>query len=188
MEASQVDWAAHSNDISSAMQEMHDLVTTLTYLEQYVQTHPDTLVIITADHNTGGLSLGSDGVYKWQPEYIKNVKLAPATIARQIIEGKTTEDNIAEQLGFTLTDAELKQYNIITLEQPLTAENAKQVGLKYYTFINKLIDVRSHTGWTTGGHTGVDVPVYAFGQNKEVFNGHQDNIDIAKKLFTLMGK
>lgn len=188
VEASQVDWAAHSNDISYAMQEMADLVTTLEYLEQYVQTHPDTLVVLTADHNTGGLTLGRDGIYEWQPEYIKNVKLAPATIAKHIVEGKTSEDDLAEQLGFTLTDEELKQFNLIALEQPLTAENAKKIKHKYFTFVNKLIDVRSHTGWTTGGHTGVDVPVYAFGQNKEVFNGHQDNIDIANKLFTLMGK
>ncbi|MEW6996896.1 alkaline phosphatase [Colwelliaceae bacterium BS250] len=188
VEASQIDWAAHGNDISYAMQEMQDLVTTLNYLEQYVQTHPDTLVVLTADHNTGGLTLGRDGIYEWKPEYIKNLTLAPATIAKQIVEGTTTEDDLAEQLGFTLTDDELKQFNLIALEQTLTAENAREVGGKYFTFINKLIDVRSHTGWTTGGHTGVDVPVFAFGQNKDVFNGHQDNIDIAKKLFTLMGK
>ncbi|MDG2393681.1 MAG: alkaline phosphatase, partial [Thalassotalea sp.] len=47
---------------------------------------------------------------------------------------------------------------------------------------------RTSSGWTSSGHTGVDVPVYAFGQGYTEFSGFQDNTDIAKKLFKLMGK
>jgi alkaline phosphatase len=57
-----------------------------------------------------------------------------------------------------------------------------------YIAINQLIDKRSNTGWTTGGHTGVDVTVHAFGKQSNQFNGMLDNTDIAKKLFKLLGK
>ena len=62
IEASQIDWAGHSNDIASAMAEMADLAKTVEYLEHYVKNNPDTLVVITADHSTGVL-LSQQRVY-----------------------------------------------------------------------------------------------------------------------------
>ena len=54
------------------------------------------------------------------------------------------------------------------------------------TGIKSLLDTRTNTGWTTGGHTGVDVEVFAFGQGHESFYGQYDNTDIAKKIFSLL--
>ncbi|MFT5296902.1 MAG: alkaline phosphatase, partial [Colwellia sp.] len=58
--------------------------------------------------------------------------------------------------------------------------------------ITKIIDVKTNTGWgsisPSGTHTGIDVPVFAFGKGSEMFSGFQDNTDIAKKIFTLLGK
>ena len=51
-----------------------------------------------------------------------------------------------------------------------------------------LLDIRSNTGWTTTGHTGVDVEVFAFGAGSNQFYGQYDNTDIAKKLFALLPK
>ena len=45
---------------------------------------------------------------------------------------------------------------------------------------------RSYTGWTTGGHTGEDVPVYVFGPSKERFAGLLDNTDHAKIIFDIL--
>ena len=74
VEASQVDWAGHANDIASAMGEMEDLEQTIKLLKNYVDMHPDTLVVLTADHSTGGLTIGADGDYRWSPEFIQNMK------------------------------------------------------------------------------------------------------------------
>jgi alkaline phosphatase len=69
-------------------------------------------------------------------------------------------------------------------------QNTKQPNIEtsLYVAINQLIDKRTNSGWTTGGHTGTDVPVHAFGQQSSQFNGMLDNTDIAKKLFKLLGK
>ena len=67
IEASQVDWAGHGNDVASAMAEMADLASTLKMLETYVENNPDTLVVLTADHSTGGMSIAANGEYKWDP-------------------------------------------------------------------------------------------------------------------------
>ena len=51
-----------------------------------------------------------------------------------------------------------------------------------------IMDKRTNSGWTSGGHTAIDVPVFAFGQHSELFKGSQDNTDIGKTLFKLLGK
>ena len=40
--------------------------------------------------------------------------------------------------------------------------------------------------WTTGGHSAVPVPIFAFGPHAEIFTGVQDNTEIASKLFNLL--
>ncbi len=54
VEAGEVDWAAHSNDAAATLREMFEADETLTYLKDWTDKHPNTLLIITADHDTGG--------------------------------------------------------------------------------------------------------------------------------------
>ena len=58
--------------------------------------------------------------------------------------------------------------------------------LKNRSGIKKDFDERSNTGWTTGGHTGEDVNVYAYGPQAEAFSGQIDNTDQAKIIFGLV--
>ncbi|WP_394173359.1 alkaline phosphatase [Thalassotalea litorea] len=176
IEASQVDWAGHANDIAYAMAEMEDLAATMLFLEQYAEQTKDTLIILTADHNTGGVSIGRDGEYKWQGTWLKNLKQSPRTIATAIVDDKLAKADVEQQLGFELTD---KEYIDLT-----TPDNEKGV----YMAVRSLFDQKTHTGWTTGGHTGVDVPVYATGPGAIMFHGYQDNTDIAKEIFHLLNE
>jgi len=196
LEASQIDWGAHSNDIAYSMGEMKDLAATVTYLKSYVSNNPDTLVVLTADHNTGGFTIGARGEYKWQPEYLKNLKSSPKAMAKRLADKRLSVDNLSNELGFALKSEELKKIEMILLEHTLdnhTGDLSKgkiknKLVTRYYGYIKEIINLRTNSGWTTTGHTGIDVPVYAFGKGKEMFAGFQDNIEIANKLFTLMGK
>jgi alkaline phosphatase len=178
IEGSQVDWGGHANDIAAAMTELDDLAVTIEWLKTYVKDNPDTLVVITADHSTGGFTIGANGDYAWRPAVIKNLKSSPENIAKTQTADKFDVAVINEQLGFELTKDEIK-----TLK---TAHNDGKKSL--YNAIKKVIDVRTNTGWTTSGHTGVDVPVFAFGSHKNAFGGQIDNTDIAKTIFKLLGK
>src|SRR5690606_2189725 len=84
VEGSQIDWCGHDNDIACAMAEMHDFANAIAVAKAYVDKHPDTLLVITADHETGGLSLGAAGEYKWLPEVVKQVKATGRSIAQQL--------------------------------------------------------------------------------------------------------
>lgn len=57
VEGSQIDTACHANNLREAVCEMLDFDKAVGCVMQWMQTHPDTLLVITADHQTGGLSL-----------------------------------------------------------------------------------------------------------------------------------
>lgn len=57
VEGSQIDWAGHANDKDMAVQEMLDFDRAVKVAFDYADQHPNTLVVITADHETGGMSL-----------------------------------------------------------------------------------------------------------------------------------
>ncbi|WP_421132029.1 alkaline phosphatase [Alteromonas sp. A079] len=178
VEASQVDWAGHANDIASAMTEMHDLALTMSFLRDYVDANPDTLVILTADHSTGGLTIGARGDYRWSPEFLQNMNASAGVIALGMVNEDKPGDYVAKQLGLTLTDEELATFDSVAKQDDATRLSA----------VKTFLDNKTNTGWTTTGHTGVDVEVFAFGAGQSSFQGQIDNTDIAKKIFSFIDK
>ncbi len=174
VEASLVDWAGHANDIGAAMTEMHDLALTMEWLEGYVEQNPDTLVVLTADHSTGGLTIGKDAKYAWSPEYLRGLSVSPWTMAEQLVNSDDRATLASALLGFELSKAESSKLSKAKGEKDL------------YTALRHILNERSRTGWTTRGHTGVDVQVFAMGKGAAKFSGYSDNTDLAKKVFSLL--
>lgn len=139
-EGGMIDWAAHDNDALNDIYETLDLSKTVEKAVEFYRKHPDeTLIIVTADHETGGMALGAGGEY--------NVHF-------DRLEGQTA----------WYWDVDEAQRDTIS------TRNAE-----------------ARIGWTTGGHTGSAVPVYAIGAGSERFSGRNDNTDICNKLCDIMG-
>ncbi|MCL1142220.1 alkaline phosphatase [Shewanella gaetbuli] len=178
VEGSLIDWAGHSNDIATAMAELDEFAHTIEVVEQFVRQHKDTLMVVTADHNTGGLSVGANDEYAWNPEVLHRVKASPEAIAAQAIASEEWQKIVTDLLGF---EPNIQQFSQLT--------NARMQGNKTLAIaLRKIIDTYSNTGWTTLGHTGEDVQVFATGPGAKLFSGHQDNTDIANKIFSLLPK
>jgi alkaline phosphatase len=64
VEGSQIDWAGHENNAEDVVQETMDFDEAVGVCLQYAKTNTDTLVIVTADHETGGLSLLEGSIAK----------------------------------------------------------------------------------------------------------------------------
>ncbi len=141
------------------------------------QKDKHTLVVATADHSTGGYSIGADGIYNWFSEPIKAAKRTPDFMAEKIVDGANVEKTLKtyiDQKKLALTESEIQSVE--------KAAKTKEV-LEIDNAIEEIFNKRSHTGWTTGGHTGEDVPVYAYGPSSEDFAGQIDNTEIAKNVF-----
>jgi alkaline phosphatase len=197
VEGSQIDWAGHANDIASAMGEMDDFAKTLEYLETYVKENPDTLVVITADHSTGGVTLGVDGVFQWDPKVLRTMTQSPQSIANKLENNDITKEFASSLFNFDLTNEEVTQLISVkndtlkdiqvTAITDIEASEKISINKEIYKTVKFIINGRTYTGWTSSGHTAADVPVFAMGSNKDLFNGYQDNTDIAKKIFKLLG-
>ncbi|MDM5327752.1 alkaline phosphatase [Neobacillus sp. CF12] len=180
IEGSQVDWAGHDNDIVGAMSEMEDFEKAYKAAIEFAKKDKHTLVIATADHSTGGYSIGADGIYNWFGEPIKAAKRTPDFMAGEIAKGAGVEETLKKYIDqnvLALTPEEI---------QSVEAAAATKKVLDIDNAIENIFNKRSHTGWTTGGHTGEDVPVYAFGPSSEKFAGQIDNTDIAKNVFDVL--
>jgi alkaline phosphatase len=180
VEGSQIDWAGHENDIVGAMSEMQDFEAALAEGISFAKQNSDTQIIVTADHSTGGLSVGArvNGIdqYHWNSDIVKSFNRTP----NKIVE-------LAQLSGSLLLEFEnasnikLKQAHIqLLLDAPLEDYYAS---LKVVTdIINQL----SYTGWTTQGHTGGDVNLYAYGPASSNLIGNHDNTFLAEFIFKLL--
>ena len=61
VEGSQIDWAGHGNQVESMKAEVNDFERTINEVMDYAEKNGETLVIVTADHETGGFTLGAQG-------------------------------------------------------------------------------------------------------------------------------
>ncbi|MEX6698595.1 alkaline phosphatase [Peribacillus frigoritolerans] len=182
VEGSQVDWAGHDNDIVGAMSEMEDFEKAYKAAMEFAKKDKHTLVVATADHSTGGFSIGAKGIYNWYGEPIKSAKRTPDFMADAIVKGADVEKTLKQYINqnvVKLTDGEIK-----TVTEAAKSKNVTNVD----NAIEAIFDNRTNTAWTTGGHTGEDVPVYAYGPYKDRFAGQVDNTDQAKIIFELLKK
>jgi alkaline phosphatase len=177
VEGSQIDWAGHDNDIVAAMSEMEDFEKAFKAAIDFAKKDKHTLVVATADHSTGGFSIGAKGEYNWFGAPIAAAKRTPDFMAEQIAKGADVEQTLKNYIDLQLTPQEIQSVK-------KAAESKKAVDID--TAIEAIFDNRSFTGWTTGGHTGEDVNVYAYGPGSDRFAGNIDNTDQAKLIFDIL--
>lgn len=177
VEGSQIDWAAHDHDIVGVMSEMEDFEKAFKVAIDFAKKDRHTLVIATADHSTGGLTIGAQGQYNWFSSVIKTVKVTPNYMASEIINGAGVKDTLTKYITLPLTKTEISY-----VERAARTQNAKNID----NAIEEIINTRSFTGWTTSGHTGEDVNVYAYGPGSERLKGQIDNTDHAKLIFDIL--
>jgi alkaline phosphatase len=174
VEGSQIDWGGHTNDILYSLSEMEDFEAALTTVLAFIDNNPDTLLIVTADHETGGLSIGADGNYGWDVDLLRNIHATPKSLALILKDSDEPLKKFAE-----LTNIEMSEEEQTKLLAALNEERGP------IDVIRNIISRASFTGWTSGGHTGVDVPLMTTGAGSEKFKGLIDNTDIGKAMLEL---
>lgn len=112
IEGSQIDWAGHSNDFNYLLSEMEDFNKTLRAMMDFAIKDGNTLLIVTADHETGGLALNQKGnPMKFKHAYTTNNHTATmvpvfafgpsAELFGGIYENTQLHAKMRQALGFT---------------------------------------------------------------------------------------
>ncbi len=87
VEGGKIDWACHANDAVTAIRDILALDTAVQEALEFARKHPEqTLIVVTADHETGGLSLGWAGTgYSSNFEILENQKISFQKFSDEVI-------------------------------------------------------------------------------------------------------
>lgn len=183
VEGSRIDHAGHENDPAAQVREV------LAYdkafeavLEFANNSSDDTVIISTSDHETGGLATArqispSYPDYIWYPELLLNAKHSGEFLAKKLAQykGSDVKDFIAKEI--LEKDLGIHDYTQEDVENILTGSTQD--------VCNNLVSLRSQTGWSTHGHSQVDVNIYAYANSEELMvklykklSGNHENTEI----------
>jgi alkaline phosphatase len=171
VEGSQIDWEGHDNDVFGIWKETVEFDEAVKVALDFAKENPDTLVVVTADHETGGLGLSTGG-YTMDLEMVRKYQKTTDWVVANSQNMEELKSNVKEYYGFDLSEEEVAY---------LEAAGNKIEALAEIT------SARASLGWTTHDHTGALVPVFAFGPGAEEFVGIMDNTDLPRKIASLLG-
>ncbi|MEM5947062.1 alkaline phosphatase [Spirochaetia bacterium 38H-sp] len=204
VEGGKIDWACHANDAVAAIHDVLDFNSAVEAALDFAKIHPDeTLIVVTGDHETGGLTMGFAGTrYSSAFSKLTKQKLSFEEFNKIIDKYKEKENLTVEDLlpvlkeNFGLEDLSIREKDLLENAIHASINNAtSQDEASYLLYggyepitvtITHIINNRAGLGWTSYSHTAVPVPVYAKGPGAEVFTGYYDNTEIPKRLSRLL--
>lgn len=206
VEGGKIDWACHSNDGATVLTEVQDFDNAIKVAYEFYEQHPEeTLIIITADHETGGLSLGT-GSYDLNLQALKAQKVSEngfTSILNELrkkyknqVPWEAVQQALKDNFGFWGTvKLNEKQENRLKAVYDKTFGN-QPVALEKSEYLQneplageakRILNSIARLGWNSGGHSAGFVPVFAIGANAHLFQGRLNNTEIPVKIAEVAG-
>ena len=217
VEGGKIDWACHANDAGSTIADTIALSDAVDEAVAFAQQHPDeTLILVTGDHETGGLTIGYAGTdYDTFLTNLSNQKISYAKYDSNYVAGykenNTSFEDVMKDVealfGLKLSGAEddklvLTDYEVQKLKDAYAAtmdpdrakaDPANQAEYVLYgtyeplsVTITHLLNNKSGINFSSYAHTGLPVAVFAQGAGQDLFGGSYDNTQIYHKLADLL--
>lgn len=205
VEGGKIDFSSHSNDAATTIQEVLDFNDAVKVAYEFYQQHPtETLIVITADHETGGLIIGNGGynlrINNLQQQKISQGELSSLITTLRSTKPEATWDDVKSILRANLglwdkiKVSEKEAQPIFDAYQASFINHKDETQKTLYANDNKiaalavaLLNSKSSVGWTSTSHSATAVPVFAVGVGAEKFSHALDNTDIPKKIAESIG-
>ena len=202
LEGGKIDWACHSNDIAAAVREVFEFDDAVrTAYEFYLKHKDETLIVVTADHETGGLTLTPGGELS---ETLLLQKSSGSNFIKYLNtckKNKTTFDEALMKIKDTFGLTDIKSPDIEKIRQAYNyfigssskdarpAEIKKMYGEKNPVIhvCSEIIDRKAGVQWSTSKHTGAKIKTTAIGKGAENFSGEMDNTEIPARMKNILG-
>lgn len=196
VEGGKIDWACHAND-PVFVSEVIDLDNAVKVAYEFYQQHPDeTLIVVTADHETGGLVLGR-GPYELNLKTISHQRMSMVKLERELKAMKDAKGDkftweeakkfLTENFGFW-ESVKVSNDQTARLERSWNEFNEGKSGAdRLCNTVKHIISECALIGWQSGGHSNGYVPAFAIGAGAEQFHGRFDNTEICKKIANAAG-
>lgn len=205
IEGASIDHASHPHDIAAAVWETVEFDRSVRLAYDFYLKHPDeTLIIVTADHETGGLTLGKDSPYVFHWEYINDQRLSKESLSS--LFGQLKKEGAIDTWEKTrqILAAQTGLWNKIPVD---AGEEAQLMQCYYESIVKKsseqevtlyaqteplvaaaiaLVNQKIGIDWGSYSHTGGLVPLYAIGCGASRFGTLNDNTEIPNTLRQIM--
>lgn len=184
VEGSKVDWAAHANDPAGLVSDLLAFDEAVGVAIDFAKKDGDTLVVVVADHGTGGITIGTKEDSKYSStddDYVvgpmRKIQVTAEGIEKLLAraDDQKIKEVMASKWGIAdLSDAETRAISISIAEKKSLSP-----------VVVPMLSSRARLGWTTGGHTGADVFLFSYGPDRPI--GLWQNTDIGRNLAARMG-
>ena len=197
IEGGKIDWACHANDLAF-IPELIDMDNAVKVAYDFYKQHPDeTLIIVTADHETGGIVL-SRGLYEINLAAVGNQRITIEKLGKELhkmhdVKGdKLLWDDVktflADNFGFwdkiSLTDEQTQRLESsfkkimdgTSKDQRTLYQNDDELAVTVRNIMSECAQV----GWHVTSHSNGYVPCFAIGVGAEQIHGRIDNTEIPK--------
>ena len=214
-EGGKIDWACHANDAGATVTDTLALADAVQVAVDFAAEHPEeTLILVTGDHETGGLTIGFAGTdYDTYLDTLANQTISYAQFDEQYVghykeNGTSFEDamkDVEALFGLKLTGAEddrlvLTEYETQRLRTAYdlimsdydAGDFTQEQYVLYGTYnpfsvtVTHILNNKAGVDFTSYSHTGLPVAVFADGTGAENFGGYYDNTDIYNKLAAML--
>lgn len=203
VEGGNIDWAGHANDAAAIIKEVDHFNGALAVAYDFYKKHPDeTLIVVTADHETGGMGLGTSFTgynlrldlidHQKKSKDIFNRDIEAMLKSRRIYTFDDIKEMLAEDFGMYTAipvtekqDAALREAFRHTFVDRDNADRTVTYYKSYSPLVMETFRVLGDhygIGFTTGEHSGCLVPLYAIGAGADVFTGYYDNTQVPVKI------
>jgi len=200
VEGGQVDWVEHGNDVASVLHEMLEFDQAIGSVMAFAEKNPDTLVIVTADHDTGGLAIAYSNYNPpapiqlpsgetWKTKYnfaekgiFEKMAKQKKSFQKMWIDSKGNpaafQKEVEENSAFTITEEQaavlLGKDARIKDRTEFYSEGAGNPSAP----MGRLFGKETNTAWAVGTHTHIPVMIFASGPVAEKFRGLLDNVNV----------
>lgn len=203
VEEGKLDYSAHEQDAVTTFHEVNELAAVVQLALEFAEQHPDeTLIVVTSDHETGGMSLGWDHY-----EIRMNILAAQKSSALQVTKTiqRMREEGVRDWSAYkrVLSD-NLGLWSVVPVtkeEEALLKHDFYEIFLKYGPMVDglynknefityhalRILNRHASLDWTSLYHTGMYTPLFVNGVGEEAFLECRDQTDIPKVMATLMG-
>lgn len=214
-EGGKIDWSCHANDAAATINDTLAFSNAVQVACEFAKNHADeTLILVTGDHETGGLTIGFAGTdydtylsllssqkisfAKYDSDYVSEYKKSKTDfniVLSDIEQMFGLKASGVESDKLVLTDYELQLLKSAydkSIQGKDTKMKKQAEYMAYGTYepltvtITHILNNKSGVSFTSYSHTGLPVAVFANGVNAEVFDGYYDNTDIYQKLAAML--
>lgn len=201
VEGGNIDWQSHGNDAAAVVREVADFDNAIQAAYDFYLAHPDeTLIVVTADHETGSLNLGT-GHYALNLKALANQKVSEDEMSRIFnsirrandgeISWEMAQKALAENFGFWTEAVSLSEKQEARLRKAFEKSFGSESKMEKSEYksnyplsaeAKRITNEIAQVGWGSGAHSATYIPVFAIGAGAETFSSRSDNALIPRRI------